>query len=1145
MSNTVVGRFEAAIDPLRPFVPRIAVDWLRDMPAAQAQCLEGTLVFADISGFTDLTEALARRGREGAEEIAGVVDAAFAELIRAAYSHHADLLKFGGDAVLLFFRGEHHAERAGSAAVGMQNALAAMRRRSTSAGPVRLQMSIGAHSGRFHFFLVGGVHRELVIAGAAASACVATEAIARAGEIALSAPSARRFDPRVLGEYRDGVVLLADSPGMPETVPPFFDPSGVDLSQLLPAAYTRELRGEPTDPEHRHVAVAFAEVRGTDELLERAGPEALAAALDETITAIQESCLRFDVTFAQTDVSKGGVKAILLAGAPRTAGGEEEELMLRATRAIIERPGPLPVRIGVNTGRVFAGIVGTLTRRTYTFYGDAINTAARIMVRAADGQLLAREDVLERARTTYAATPIEPFAAKGKAELVRASDVGGPVGEREPEAIGPFVGRESELDALLAALRDARTGQGALAIVTGAPGLGKTRLLGELCAQAAGSLTLRVQCAQAGSNQPYAAMGALTRRALELAPHASERDVEHRLRAVVRERAPRLEPWLPLLGLVVGLSLPPTPDSAALEEGFVAEHLALDVEALLEALLPDAALLVVDDAHLMDEASAALIGHIAAGIRVRSWLLVVAHREAGGIDAPEGVEAPLRLSLAPLEPAAASLLVVQLTEDAPLPAHVAAAVAARSDGSPLFVTEMVAAMRAGADHDALPESVEALMALQIDELAGADRGVLRQASVMGVRFTRAALVGALELDEAEADAILGRLDGLLIADGDGGLAFRHGLLRDAAYQGLSFRRRRLLHRRVGESLELSAVADLPAVAGDLTHHFFEAGVWEKALRYGLIAGLEARAVYANVDAAAVLDRAVASAARWRGARPEAVIRAAQALGEVRLSLGELERAGAAFAIARRRVRGDAVERARLLRKEAIVAHRLGAYARARRILTTALATLANVSSVAATAQRARIESLLGHHGAVARPGARGGGVAAAGDRRRRGGRREEGAGLRARGPRPGLQRARRSAARDPRREGARDLPRARGSRQPGRHAQQPRRDRVLRGALERGARPLPPGARGLGPGGRYAQRVDGGLQHRRDPLGPGQARGGGAVAARGRARESRSRRRHGYRGVDDGDGAARRPSRGRRAGARAARGGAAAARGER
>ena len=959
MSDTAVGRFEAATDPLRPFVPRLAVDWLREAPAARAQRYEGTLLFADISGFTDLTETLAKRGREGAEEIAGVVDAAFGELIRRAYAHHADLLKFGGDAVLLLFRGDDHAQRASAAAFGMQDALAGMRRRSTSAGPVRLQMSIGMHSGEFHCFLVGGIHRELVIAGADATACVAAEAAAGAGEIALSAATARLFAPELLGESRDGIVVLTRSPDVPETVPPFFDPSGVDLSALLPAAYTRELRGEPSDPEHRHVAVAFVELCDTDELLEREGPEALAEALEQGITAIQECCLRFDVTFAQTDVSKGAVKAILLAGAPRSAGGEEEELMLRATRAIIERPGALPVRIGVNTGRVFAGIVGTLTRRTYTFYGDAINTAARIMVRAADGQLLARDDVLERARTTYAATPIEPFAAKGKAELVRASDVGAAVGEREQAAIGPFVGREAELDALLAALGHASEGPGAVAIVTGDPGLGKTRLLGELCAQAAGARTLRVHCAQSGVNHPYSAAGALMRRALQLDAHASERVVERRLRAAVAGDAPQLVPWLPLLGLVVGLSLPPTPETEALEERFVSERIAATVEALLECIVPDAALIVVDDAHHMDEASAALVTHVAQGIGARRWLLVVAHRgRAGGFDAPEGVEA-VRLPLEPLDAPAARLLAVQLTEDAPLPAHVVAAIAERSDGSPLFVTEMVGAMRAGADHDTLPESVEGLMALQIDELTSADRAVLRQASVMGARFTRAGLIAVLELDETRAEAILERLDGFLLADADGGLSFRHGLLRDAAYHGLSFRRRRALHRRVGESLEFGADGDVSAVAGELTHHFFEAGVWEKSLRYGLVAGAKARAVYANVDAATVLDRAVAAGAKWRAARPEAVMLAAEALGDVRLSLGEFESARTAFVTARRRVRGDPVERARLLRKEAIVAHRLGAFPRAIRVLTAAIAVLENVSSTPATAQRARIEALLG------------------------------------------------------------------------------------------------------------------------------------------------------------------------------------------
>ncbi len=960
MSGTIrATRPRAATDPLQPFVPRIAADWLRDMPATHARSFEGTLVFADVSGFTELTEKLARRGREGAEEIAVVLDAAFAELIGAAYAYHADLLKFGGDAVLLLCRGEGHEQRAASAALGMQDALTGMRRLSTSVGPVRLRVSIGVHSGTFQFFLVGGVHRELIVAGADATVCVQTEAIANAGEVALSAATARHFPPHLLGETRDGVVLLTGRPDTPTMVPPFFDPSGVDLSRLLPAAYTRELRGEPADPEHRHVAVAFVEIRATDELLEREGPEALADALDERISTIQESCLSFDVTFAQTDVSKEAVKAILIAGAPRSAGGDEEELVLRAARAIVERPGILPVRVGVNAGRVFAGIVGPPTRRTYTFYGDAINTAARIMARATDGQLLAHVDVLERARTTYAATPVEPFAAKGKAELVHASDIGPAVGEREPDVIGPFVGREHELDVLLGALARAREGNGALAIVTGDPGLGKTRLLGELRAQASGVPSIRVQCSQAGANRPYLAAGAIVRGALQLGSHAPEPEVERRLRDAVGAAAPELEPWLPLLGLVVGLDLAPTPETAALDERFVGERIATSFEALLDGIVPDAALVVVDDAHWMDQASAELIDRVASGIHSRRGLLVVARRDdEGGYHVAEGVDA-IDVPLAPLDPSAALLLTEQLTEDAPLPRHVADAIVAAIRGQP--------AVRVG-DGRRSASRGRARRAPGVgrgtdgraDRRApSADRTVLRRASVLGSRFTRDSLVAALELDEARTEAVIRRLERFIVADGEGGLRFRHGLVRDAAYHGLSFRSRRQLHRRVAEAFERDAGADVAAVADQLTHHFFEAGVWEKALRYGFVAGSAAHAVYANVDAAALLDQAVAAGRRWRGARPEAVARAEEALGDVRLGLGEFERARSAFAAARRRVHGDAVERARLLRKEATVAYRLGAYPEAQRILTRALALIEAVSSVPATGQRARIEAWLG------------------------------------------------------------------------------------------------------------------------------------------------------------------------------------------
>ena len=597
MSKVAGGRFDSATDPLRPFVPRIAVDWLRDAPAERAQRFDGTLVFADISGFTDLTEALAKRGREGAEEIAGVVDAAFGELIRRAYAHHADLLKFGGDAVLLLFRGENHPQRAAAAAVGMQEALTGMRRRSTSAGPVRLQMSIGIHSGAFHFFLVGGIHRELIVAGADATACVATEAIARAGEIALSAETARLFDPQLLGESRDGAVLLAHGPRCrrscrrSSTIRASTSPSCCRPRTRASCAARRPI---PSTGTSRSRSRSCAD---TDELLEREGPEALAAALDESITAIQESCLRYDVTFAQTDVSNGAVKAILLAGAPRTAGGEEEELMLRAARAIVERPGALPVRIGVNTGRVFAGIVGTLDA------ADVHVLRRRHQHRRAHhGARRRRAAAGTRGRARTRAHDLRDHAdraVRGEGQGRAHPGLRRRRGRRRARAGGDRPVRRARGRARRAArgAAAAAEGPGCARARQRRAGLGKTRLLGELCAQAAGVRTLRVQCTQAGANHPYSAAGVLLLRALELDRHAPAQAVERRLRALVPERAPELEPWIPLLALVVGLALPPTPECAALEESFVSERIAASVEVLLDALVPDAALFVVDDAH--------------------------------------------------------------------------------------------------------------------------------------------------------------------------------------------------------------------------------------------------------------------------------------------------------------------------------------------------------------------------------------------------------------------------------------------------------------------------------------------------------------------------------------------------------------------
>src|SRR5687768_7131361 len=123
---------------LTPYVPRVVIEWLRAAPDATWRELDGTLTFVDLSGFTAMSERLAQRGKAGAEELTEVINATFARLLAVAYENGGGLLKFGGDALLLFFSGDEHARRAARASFGMRKTLREIGRPRTSAGVVTL-----------------------------------------------------------------------------------------------------------------------------------------------------------------------------------------------------------------------------------------------------------------------------------------------------------------------------------------------------------------------------------------------------------------------------------------------------------------------------------------------------------------------------------------------------------------------------------------------------------------------------------------------------------------------------------------------------------------------------------------------------------------------------------------------------------------------------------------------------------------------------------------------------------------------------------------------------------------------------------------------------------------------------------------------
>ena len=941
---------------LRPYAPRLLIRWLDEQPHLSFRTLEGSMVFVDISGFTKMSERLARHGKVGAEEVTEVLGAVFARLLAVAYGEDGSLLKFGGDALLLWFSGAGHAERAATAAHGMRGTLRSVGRLDTTAGKVVLRMSVGVNSGTFHFFLVGESHREFMVTGPAASRTVDMESTATAGEILLSRDTAAALPSNVLGQPKGEGILLRSGPA---TLPFQRDDvevpiTSIDIAQAIPLALREHLVSGATEPEHRNATIAFVHFDGVDDLVETRGVDVVAAGLHELIACVQHAADDNGVTFLGTDIDHDGGKVILVAGAPN-AMGDDEGRMLLTLRSIIDAETTVPIRIGVNKGHVFAGDIGPAYRRTYTVMGDAVNLAARVMSMAVPGQILATGPVLDASSVAFNAVALEPFMVKGKKDPVHAFMVGHSTGSK-PETVSrefPLVGRDPEMDAYRRALLELRGGRGSVLELVGNAGMGKTRLLSEFRAEAPDLPHLVSSCELYESSVAYLPIRRLLWLLLGAGPDAT--GIARRLRDDVAHRAPELLPWLPLLAIVADAEVPMTPEVRDLGDEFRRAKLAEVTIDYLSRAVTDPTVVVTEDVHWMDEGSADLLRAIAARIADLPWLVCVSRRdEETGFVLPEAPRCT-SLKLTPLSEDALGSLIDLATEDAPFPRHEVAELSGRSGGNPLFLQELLHAAKDAGSVEGLPDSIEGMITTEIDRLANADRRVLRYASVLGMSFERALAEALLDPAETASDGYpWERLAQFVDDEGGGRYRFRHALMRDAAYEGLPYRRRRELHARVGAVL---------ASAGDGGHeqaellslHFYLAGALEEAWRYSMIAADRAEAAYANIEASRFLRRAI-EAGRRVDVPTDQLVRTNERLGDVLDRAGVYEEAARAYAEARRLNGSDEIVESRLMLKQAKIADRAGKPASSLRWLTRGVRLLETRLSREALAQRARLSA---------------------------------------------------------------------------------------------------------------------------------------------------------------------------------------------
>jgi len=649
------------------------------------------------------------------------------------------------------------------------------------------------------------------------------------------------------------------------------------------------LTGRASEGERRIVTMLFCDVVGSTAMAERLDPEAWTEIMNEVFEVLIAPIHRYEGTLARLM----GDAIFAFFGAP-TAHEDDPVRAVRAGLEIVdaitahraERELDLNVRVGINTGPVVVGEVGSERSVEYTAMGDSVNVAARMEQTADPGTVRITEDTARLVEDWFELGPGTPIEVKGKAAPVTAHAV---LGRRsraraviEPtSSSATLVGRHREMETLDGAVQETLRGSGRMVALVGEAGLGKSRLIDETRrlwndrrpeTGFGGSDIRRLweswRCVSYDRTRPYAQY----RRVLSALAGIADTDppdvVREKLAATVEPEAtewlePHMRVWRSLFGV-------PEPGEDQLEGEAFREAITELVPTATRWFSVEPRMFVFEDLHWCDDASMDLLIETASALEDLPALLMFAFRPDVPVSerlrrwmATEHPDRSTEIVLAPLPADASGSLIDQLVPDAS--DVVRAELLARTEGNPLFLEEFAATVRTqGADRE-IPASLQALITARLDTLDDDARRTLQLASVIGRSFGEPEL-GAVAGDGA---VLRGRLEtleraGLIsetAADPEREYAFHHSLTQEAAYGTILLRERRALHLQVGDALERRYAARLEEYAPVLAHHFDRAGDDARTLRYASLAGDHAARLYANTDAIEHYDAAIEAATR--------------------------------------------------------------------------------------------------------------------------------------------------------------------------------------------------------------------------------------------------------------------------------------------
>ena len=656
--------------------------------------------------------------------------------------------------------------------------------------------------------------------------------------------------------------------------------AGPDDKYASPASYTPKHLAElivtsrrALEGERKQVTILFADLKGSMELLADRDPEEAGRLLEPVLDRMMDAVHRYEGTVNQ--VMGDGIMAIF--GAPVA----HEDHALRACYAALEMQAairrhadalgprydvPIQIRVGLNSGEVVVGTIGSDLRMEYTAVGRTTHIAARMEQLAEPGTIVLPSETLRLAEAYLIVSPRGPVAVKGLDaplavyELTGATPVRSRFGAAAARGLTRFVGRERELAQVHDALGRAEAGQGQAIGVVGEAGIGKSRLAWEVARarRAQGWLVLQAGAVSYEKGTPYRPVVDLLRGYF----HVEDRDDGGKIRE-------KLEGKLAVLDAALGISPEPLltlldvsgDDEARWRTLEPVERRQRTLEAVGRLFLHESrvqpVLLVLEDLHWLDSETQAVLDTLVGHLSSSRMAVLTTYR-------PEyeprwgDTTGFVRVRLDPLPRRSVDeILDALLGTDASVRA-LAPVLVERTGGNPFFIEESV---RTLVETDVLhgergayrltrpvgtiqvPATVQAVLAARLDRLDAGDKRLLQEAAVIGkdVPFALLAVLSGRPADELRAR--LARLqaaefvyEARLFPEPE--YTFKHALTHDVAYEGLLQQQRRALHARVVDALEGGGDGSRRQVE-QLAHHALRGERWEQAVRYAREAGSKA------------------------------------------------------------------------------------------------------------------------------------------------------------------------------------------------------------------------------------------------------------------------------------------------------------------